>query len=43
MIDDDTLANLWVTPKNDGDIRLDQGRTQKFIIMEFIRATEQRN
>ncbi len=30
MIADNNLAALWVTPKNDGDIRLDKGRTQKF-------------
>jgi hypothetical protein len=30
MTADNNLAALWVTPKNDGDIGLGKGRTQKF-------------
>lgn len=31
MITDEILANLWVTPKCDGDIWLRNGGTQKFL------------
>ncbi|TFG31820.1 hypothetical protein EU527_11565 [Candidatus Thorarchaeota archaeon] len=31
MIMVNVLTNLWVVPKNDGDIRLRNGGTQKFL------------
>ena len=34
MITDEILANLWVTPKCDGDIWLRNGGTQKFLAVD---------
>jgi hypothetical protein len=34
MITDEILANLWVTPKCDGDIWLRNGETQKFLAVD---------
>ncbi len=31
MIMDEVLTDLWVVPKNDGDIRSRNGGTQKFL------------
>ena len=40
MIDDNNLAALWVTPKNDGDIGLDKGRTQKFLSWSLLTTSK---
>jgi len=36
MIVDNNLASLWVIPKNNGDIKLDQGGTQKLLLWSSL-------
>ena len=40
MSTDNALAQLWVTPKYDGDIGLRTGRAQKFPKVEFTHPYE---
>ena len=40
MITDNALAQLWVTPKYDGDIGLRTGGAQKFPKVEFTHLFE---